>query len=87
MADAPSPAALARKLQREGKGLTGSPARLVLDWCHQQRVGMALALAMGTHSRLGEESGMLLLSGAPELLQMIMSWVSPAPDDELAVSR
>lgn len=64
-AAAPSPLDLATALAREGRAPAGSAAALVLGWRHSRM----LALAMGSHARLGAESGLLKLDA--ELLEMI----------------
>ena len=70
--EAPSPISLARALERAGKAPSGSAAALMLGWWRAR----LLALAMGTHARLGEGSAVLKLGGVPEVLQMIvLAWM------------
>ena len=70
-ATAPSPLDLAKGLEAEGKAAEGTAAALVLGWWRAR----LLALAMGTHARLGEESPVLRLACAPELIELIVdSW-------------
>lgn len=63
----PTPLSLARELHAKGKAAQGSAAALVLGWWQLRR----LALAMGTHKRLGAESPLRHLDGHQDLLEMI----------------
>merc|ERR1712159_892432 len=71
--DAPSPIMLAVELERVGRAPLGSPAALVLSHWRTR----LLALAMGTHPRLGQESVVSKLAGLPEVCDMIaVAWVA-----------
>ena len=63
----PTPLSLARELQAKGEAAEGSAAALVLSWWRPR----LLALAMGTHTRLGAESPFLHLVGHHAAIEMI----------------
>ena len=66
-AHGPTPLELARELEYAGRASAGSPAALVLGWWRAR----LLAIAMGTHPRLGRDSPVHKLAGMPELLAMV----------------
>jgi uncharacterized membrane protein YhfC len=63
----PTPLSLARELQAKGEAAEGSAAALVLSWWRPR----LLALAMGTHTRLGAESPFRHLVGHHAVIEMI----------------
>jgi len=63
----PTPLSLARELQAKGEAAEGSAAALVLSWWRPR----LLALAMGTHTRLGAESPFRHLVGHHAAIEMI----------------
>jgi len=63
----PTPLSLALELQAKGEAAEGSAAALVLSWWRPR----LLALAMGTHTRLGAESPFRHLVGHHAVIEMI----------------
>mmetsp|Transcript_13717 Transcript_13717/g.35283 ORF Transcript_13717/g.35283 Transcript_13717/m.35283 type:complete len:391 (+) Transcript_13717:70-1242(+) len=64
----PSPLDLARALEREGHAPSGSAAAVVLHWWRARLI----AVAMGTHARLGMRSPLIRLACVPEVLELIV---------------
>jgi hypothetical protein len=58
---------IARELHAKGEAAEGSAAALVLSWWRPR----LLALAMGTHTRLGAESPFRHLVGHHAVIEMI----------------
>lgn len=77
-AGAPSPLDLAKSLERDGRAPPGSPAAIVLDGWRDR----LLALAMGTHARLGAGSAMRHLGavrdehGRAALLEKVLDFLA-----------
>lgn len=72
--DACSPLDVARGIERCGQAPPASSAFLLLSWWRAQLV----AVAMGTHPRLGQESEVYRLSGHADVLALICHWTTRA---------